>query len=209
MTLTILSSESRPSTFVRELQNDPSYGLASTSSNATAQVGTCGECGGRLIPVQSKGGKTWYRCEHIQHCGNILPACSSCGAGLPAHRDGSDELTCPSCAETFPGCPNCRQGCPIPRPGRFGVFLGCVRYPAFDGRGKPDGEPRSPDRGKWKSYPQKTGIIPSAWGNTLRRSNGTALSPPNSHHTDRGDRSAVQITIGKNSQNCASGFIAE
>lgn len=155
LTLTILASESRPSAFVRELQNDPSYGLAPVSADATALVGTCGECGGRLIAVQSKGGKTWYRCEHVQHCGNMLPACSSCGAGLPAHRDGSDELTCPACAATFPECPNCRQGWLIPRPGRFGVFLGCVRYPACDGKGKPDGQPRSPDRGKWRSYPKK------------------------------------------------------
>lgn len=108
-TLTILASESRPSAFVRELQADPAYGLASDSTaDATAQVGTCGECGGRLIPVQSQAGKVWYRCEHVQLCGNMLPGCSSCGTGLPLRQAGSEDLTCPSCAASFPGCPTCR-----------------------------------------------------------------------------------------------------
>lgn len=145
LTFTILASESRPSAFVRELQSDPSYGLASVSTDASAQTGTCGECGGRLIPVQSQVGRIWYRCEHVQLCGNMLPACSSCGTGLPQHRDGGDDLTCPSCATILPGCPSCKGGWMVPRKGRYGDFLGCVRYPACDGKAKLEAKRR---RGK-------------------------------------------------------------
>lgn len=77
-TLTILASNARPSSFVTELRKDPAYGI-STAPGAEPEAHVCGECGGRLLGVTGQDGRIWYRCEHVQHCGNLLPA-------LPATR---------------------------------------------------------------------------------------------------------------------------
>jgi DNA helicase-4 len=133
-TLTILASNSRPSSFVTELNKDPEYGIV-TGAGGGQTAHECGECGGRLLDVQGQDGRTWYRCEHVQHCGNLLPACSSCGVGLPRHRDGSAEVEC-NCAATYPSCPECKDGWLIERSGRYGSFLSCVRYPICTGKAK-------------------------------------------------------------------------
>lgn len=74
-TLTILASNARPSAFVTELVKDPAYGIVQPLGPDRA-IYECGECGGRLLSVQGQDGQTWYRCEHSEHCGNFLPACS-------------------------------------------------------------------------------------------------------------------------------------
>ncbi|WP_313903489.1 UvrD-helicase domain-containing protein [Rhizobium laguerreae] len=133
-TLTILASNSRPSSFVAELNKDPQYGIA-TGGGGGQTAHECGECGGRLLDVRGQDGRIWYRCEHVEHCGNLLPACSSCGVGLPRHPDGSAEAKC-NCAATYPSCPECKDGWLIERFGRYGAFLSCVRYPACTGKAK-------------------------------------------------------------------------
>ncbi|MBB4193727.1 DNA helicase-4 [Rhizobium aethiopicum] len=131
-TLTIIASNSRPSSFVTELSKDPEYGIAA-QSGAEQAAHACGECGGRLLDVRGQDGRTWYRCEHVEHCGNLLPACSSCGASLPRRLDGSVEARC-ACAAGYPACPVCKDGWLFERSGRYGPFLSCVRYPACTGK---------------------------------------------------------------------------
>ncbi|GGD30141.1 hypothetical protein GCM10011358_12740 [Sinisalibacter lacisalsi] len=146
-TLTILASNSRPSSFVTELKKEPGYGVAAVTDEAEEDH-ECGECGGRLLRVQGKDGRTWYRCEHAQHCENLLPACPSCGAALPRKVDGTAEVRC-TCGAVYPACPNCTDGWLVERSGRFGAFLGCVRYPRCTGKdklAKPDHQPSKPRR---------------------------------------------------------------
>ncbi|WP_245440384.1 UvrD-helicase domain-containing protein [Neorhizobium sp. T25_13] len=130
--LTILSSNSRPSSFVTELKKDPVYGVAA-AVGAEQEAYQCGECSGRLLGARGKNGRTTYRCEHVQYCGNLLPACPSCGAGTLRRAAGSTEARC-SCGASYPACPECSDGWLIERTGRYGPFLGCVRYPTCDGK---------------------------------------------------------------------------
>lgn len=133
-TLTILASNARPSSFVTELRKDPAYGI-STAPGAEAEAHVCGECGGRLLGVTGQDGRIWYRCEHVQHCGNLLPACPSCGTALPRHAEGRSEVRC-GCGASYPTCPDCEDGWLVERSGSFGKFLGCVRYPTCTGKAK-------------------------------------------------------------------------
>jgi DNA helicase-4 len=133
-TLTILASNARPSSFVTELRKDPAYGI-STAPGAEPEAHLCGECGGRLLGVTGQDGRVWYRCEHVQHCGNLLPACPSCGTALPRLAEGTSEVRC-GCGASFPTCPDCEDGWLVERSGSFGKFLGCVRYPTCTGKAK-------------------------------------------------------------------------
>ena len=133
-TLTILASNARPSTFVTELKKDSAYALAE-ATGAEEDAHECGECGGRLLGVRGQDGRIWYRCEHVQHCGNLLPACTSCGTALPRHADRSTEVRC-ACGCSYPSCPECEDGWLVERTGTYGRFLGCVRYPNCVGKAK-------------------------------------------------------------------------
>jgi len=134
-TLTILASNARPSSFVTELKNDPAYGIA-TAPGAEPETHVCGECGGRLLCATGRDGRIWYRCEHDQHCGNLLPVCQSCVVSLPRRAEGSNKACC-SCGASFPACPECKDGWLVERSGRFGKFLGCVRFPVCLGKARP------------------------------------------------------------------------
>ncbi|KKB79715.1 helicase IV [Devosia soli] len=133
-TLTILASNARPSSFVTELKKDPAYGIAA-QPGAELEEHDCGECGGRLLGVTGKDGRVWYRCEHVQHCGNLLPVCQSCGTALPRFTDGTADVRC-QCGATYPTCPECEDGWLVERSGSYGKFLGCVRYPNCVGKAK-------------------------------------------------------------------------
>lgn len=132
-TLTILASKSRPSSFVTELAKERGYGTTVVAEEELAHE--CGECGGRLLDVKGQDGRIWYRCEHVDHCGNILPVCSSCGIGLPRHADGAADLTC-QCGNTVPTCSVCADGWLVERSGRYGAFQSCVRFPACTGKAR-------------------------------------------------------------------------
>ncbi len=133
-TLTILASNARPSSFVTELRKDPAYGI-STAPGAEPEAHVCGECGGRLLGVTGQDGRIWYRCEHVQHCGNLLPACPCCGTALPRRAHGTVEVRC-SCGASYPTCPECEDGWFVERSGSYGKFLGCVRYPTCIGKAR-------------------------------------------------------------------------
>ena len=134
-TVTILASESRPSTFVKELLKDPAYGVESSQAAADL-THTCQQCGGRLLHMPSKDGPSWYRCEHVKLCGNRMSACPSCGIGLPLRDVASGEMTCPECGAAQKACPKCNDGWLVARQGRYGSFLGCVRFPDCNGKAK-------------------------------------------------------------------------
>lgn len=138
-TLTILASNSRPSAFVTELVKDPAYGIVQPPAS-DQEVHECGECGGRLLSVQGQDGRTWYRCEHSEHCGNFLPACSECGAALPRRVKGAHQSKC-SCGKVHPSCPECADGWLVERTGPHSTFLGCVRYPTCIGKAQLPREP--------------------------------------------------------------------
>jgi DNA helicase-4 len=140
-TLTILASNARPSSFVIELRKDPAYGI-STVPGAESEAHVCGECGGRLLGVTGQDGRIWYRCEHVLHCGNLLPACLSCGIALPRHTERKSVVRC-GCGASYPTCPDCDDGWLIERSGSFGKFLGCVRYPTCTGKAKISTEART------------------------------------------------------------------
>ncbi|WP_431301271.1 UvrD-helicase domain-containing protein [Tabrizicola sp. BL-A-41-H6] len=133
-TLTIMASNARPSSFVTELRNDAAYGLAG-APGTEPEANTCGECGGRLVGVAGQDGRIWYRCEHVQHCGNLLPACPSCGKSLPRRADVTSEVRC-GCGASYPTCPKCKDGWLMERKSGYGQFLGCVRYPTCAGKAK-------------------------------------------------------------------------
>ncbi|WP_442971057.1 UvrD-helicase domain-containing protein [Roseovarius sp. D0-M9] len=133
-TLTFLASHVRPSSFVTELRKDPAYGIVAVP-DAEPEVHVCGECGGRLLGVTGKDSRIWYRCEHVQHCGNLLPACPSCSTALPRQAEETNEVRC-GCAASYPTCPECKDGWLVERSGRYGGFLGCVRYPTCIGKAK-------------------------------------------------------------------------
>lgn len=128
-----LFNRSAPS-FVTELRKDPAYGI-SAALGAEPEAHVCGECRGRLLGVAGQDGRIWYRCEHVQHCGNLLPACPSCGTALPRHLKGTSEFRC-GCGASYPTCLECEDGWLVERSGSYGKFLGCVRYPTCTGKAK-------------------------------------------------------------------------
>lgn len=133
-TLTILTSKVRPSSFVSELWDDPAYAIG-PEPRAAMELHVCGECGGRLLGVAGQDGRVSYRCEHVQHCGNLLPACPSCSTAMPRRSDGSAAAQC-SCGASYLSCPECNDGWLVERSGNYGSFLGCVRYPTCVGKSK-------------------------------------------------------------------------
>jgi len=136
-TLTILASNSRPSSFITELQTEPGYALLPATEHKP-EVHECGECGGRLLSVEGKDTRTWYRCEHVRYCSNLLPACPACQVSLPRAEKDSTTAVC-GCGASYPSCPECEDGWLVDRSGRYGKFLGCVRFPECSGKG-----PKSP-----------------------------------------------------------------
>jgi len=133
-TFTIMASKVRPSSFAEEIRESQRH-VRAHSGQLELPAHLCGECGGRLIDVRGKDGRIWYRCEHDQHCGSVLPACSECGTALPRRTPGSADVRC-GCGASFQECPasECGDGWLVPRSGRFGDFLGCVRYPSCSGK---------------------------------------------------------------------------
>lgn len=133
-TLTIMASSARQSAFVGELLDDVEYGVE-TQQTTVAKSHTCGDCGGHLFPVPKKDGGMFYRCEHTELCGNILPACTSCGIGFPVRDNQIKRAEC-VCGQAYRPCPKCSEGWLVERKGRYGKFLGCVKYPRCNGKGK-------------------------------------------------------------------------
>ena len=129
-----MGSASKQSAFVSELLDDPEYGVVADVEGEQVNH-VCGECGGHLVAFPTKDGRTWYRCEHADLCGNSMNPCSECGTGLPQKHDALGPMVC-SCGAEYPACPQCDDGWLIERKGRYGQFLGCVRFPKCMGKKK-------------------------------------------------------------------------
>ena len=134
-TVTILASEARPSVFVEELIKEPEFGVV-VPPESQKHTHTCPGCGGRLLHMPDQDGRDWYRCEHVKLCGSRLPSCPSCGVGLPIRSRTGGDSVCGDCGESQPACPSCDAGWLVERRGRFGAFLGCVRFPDCAGKAK-------------------------------------------------------------------------
>lgn len=134
-TVTIMASEARPSTFVTELLNNPAYDVASPRE-AQERTHTCQQCGGRLLYMPGQDGPGWYRCEHVKLCGNRISACPSCGVGLPVRQTADNEKTCTECGAIQTPCSSCVDGWLVARHGKYGAFMGCVRFPDCSGKAK-------------------------------------------------------------------------
>ena len=132
--VTLMSAASKQSAFVTELLDDPEYGVVGDVEQDQANH-TCGECGGHLVAVPTKDGRTWYKCEHADLCGFSLNACSECGNGMPVLQGKSGLKTC-GCGAEYPSCPTCDNGWLVERRGRYGKFYGCVSYPRCKGKMK-------------------------------------------------------------------------
>ncbi|MDO6522909.1 topoisomerase DNA-binding C4 zinc finger domain-containing protein [Shimia thalassica] len=64
----------------------------------------------------------------------MLRPCNVCGKDLPVtDKNQTGQLAC-SCGATFPACPECSDGWLVERPGKWGKFLGCVKYPDCKGK---------------------------------------------------------------------------
>ncbi len=132
--VTLMGSASKQSAFITELLDDPEYGTIGDDNNVEFNH-TCGECGGHLVPVPTKDGRIWYRCEHATLCGHSLNACASCGVGLPVRNKRTGLSNC-SCGAEYQSCPSCEGGWLVERKGRYGPFLGCVSFPRCKGKAK-------------------------------------------------------------------------
>jgi DNA helicase-4 len=126
--VTVLADRQRPSVFARELVENTDYGVVELGE-AGISAHRCGACGGRMISQTSKKGTPYFQCEHRKLCGEMLRPCNVCGKDLPV-EDKADpgNLVC-SCGASFPACPECSDGWLVERPGKWGKFLGCVKYP--------------------------------------------------------------------------------
>ncbi len=131
-TVTVLADRQRPSVFARELVEDPNYEVIELGDYGVSHK-RCGACGGRMLSQTSKKGRVYFQCEHRRLCGEMARSCSICGNDIPTEdKAHPGKLIC-SCGATFPSCPECSEGWLVERKGKWGQFLGCVRYPVCKG----------------------------------------------------------------------------
>jgi len=132
-TVTVLADRQRPSIFARELVESPEYGVVELGEAGISEH-RCGACGGRMLSQTSKKGNPYFQCEHRKLCGEMLRPCNVCGKDLPVNdKTHPGNLVC-SCGATFPACPECSDGWLVERNGKWGKFLGCVKYPDCTGK---------------------------------------------------------------------------
>lgn len=55
---------------------EPEFGVV-VSLEAQQHTHTCPDCGGRLLHMDGKDVRVWYRCKHVKLCGSRMPACSA------------------------------------------------------------------------------------------------------------------------------------
>ncbi|MBF2759359.1 MAG: UvrD-helicase domain-containing protein [Ectothiorhodospiraceae bacterium AqS1] len=132
-TVTLMASAMMQSVFIKELIEDPEYGVVSDMQQSIIPI--CSDCGGSMLPFPTKDGRIWYRCEHVYLCGFSVNPCSNCLRALPVKDDKTGMMVC-SCDARYPACPECESGWLVEREGRYGRFLGCVNYPRCKGKGR-------------------------------------------------------------------------
>ena len=144
--VTILADQERPSEFVQELTDNPAYQTIVLGAARAAQH-RCGACGGRMLAKMGKNGRCYFACEHRSLCGEILQPCNVCGNDLPVKSQAEMEKFACSCGAEYPVCPDCGDGWLVERKGKYGKFLGCVKYPACTGKKRfPNGDARRRNR---------------------------------------------------------------
>jgi len=145
--VTVLADRQKPSAFARELVETPDYGVVELGGTGVA-AHRCGACGGRMLAQTSRTGSPYFQCEHRYLCGEMLRPCSACGKDLPvADTATPGQLSC-SCGAHYPACPECADGWLVERKGRWGRFLGCVKFPECHGKSQaPKGKPARKARG--------------------------------------------------------------
>jgi DNA helicase-4 len=131
--VTLLADREKPSVFVRELVEYPGYETIEIGEAGIAEH-RCGSCGGRMLAQTSKRGRLYFSCEHRFLCGETLLTCSACGQDLPVRDEAHPQQLRCSCGAVFPACPDCADGWLVERKGRYGKFLGCVKYPHCEGK---------------------------------------------------------------------------
>ena len=130
--VTVLTDRESPSVFAEELMENDEYEVA-VLGEAGISTHRCGACGGRMLAQTSRNGRLYFACEHKSHCGETRVPCDACNKDFPVKDKASlEELVC-SCGARFHACPECNDGWLIDRQGRYGKFLGCVKYPACRG----------------------------------------------------------------------------
>ena len=134
-TLTMMMAHDNSSSFGDEIAEDPVYEIKTQEAVIGSQSYTCGECDGHLVPSKKQSGNIRFQCEHTMLCGNSMQACSKCGTDLP-RCESDDSIAICSCGQQFPKCPACKDGWLVERKGRYGQFLGCVRYPDCTGKAR-------------------------------------------------------------------------
>ena len=131
--VTILADRENPSVFVSELLDNREYGAVQVGKSGVADH-RCGNCGGTMLAQVSKRGRKYFYCVNRPVCNEFLMPCSKCNEDLPvADKNNPKRLIC-SCGASFAACPECPDGWLEERSGKFGRFLGCVKYPNCDGR---------------------------------------------------------------------------
>ncbi len=141
-TVTILADRDKPSVFVTELVDDRAYETVVIGEPGIAQH-RCGACGGRMLAKTGKKGGRYYACENRPLCEELLRPCSHCGKDLPVQSKTDPGTLICSCGAEFPACPACEDGWLVERSGRYGKFLGCVKYPACKGKSQSPSSARS------------------------------------------------------------------
>ncbi|MBD3755724.1 MAG: UvrD-helicase domain-containing protein [Gammaproteobacteria bacterium] len=131
--VTILANRQKPSAFVRELLTHPEYETTVIGQSASAER-KCGACGGRLLQQSGRNNQIFYACEHRDLCGHTLRPCSACGMDLPEASHAHPGMMVCSCGAEFPACPSCNEGWLVEKKGRYGKFLGCIRFPDCKGK---------------------------------------------------------------------------
>lgn len=128
----ILADKVKPSIFVRELVGDPVYETVQTERLGIPEH-QCSVCRGRMLMQAGKDSSALYICEHQSLCGERLPSCNVCNEHLPSIIEERSGLFVCRCGAEFQSCSACSVGWLVERSGKYGSFLGCVRYPRCRG----------------------------------------------------------------------------
>lgn len=135
-TTTILADRSQPSTFVREMAKYKGENVVHETGERLVSDVKCSACGGRMIAPLKHQKRTYFCCEYRPLCREILYPCHECGQHLPIRCERDPQIKVCICGARFDSCPDCQNGWLVERKGRFGKFLGCIRYPDCTGKKK-------------------------------------------------------------------------
>lgn len=141
--VTLLASRERSSVFVEELETHEEYDAVVIEGAGVAEH-ACHACKGKMLRKSAKkSGRTYFACEHGFLCGEMIWPCPACEQDLPqADTSDPDKMVC-SCGASYFACPSCDTGWMVPRKGRYGKFLSCIRFPECSGKMRMEIEPET------------------------------------------------------------------